>query len=210
MKRRSKILAGTILGSVLLVGLSSMIPGAAQTKMSLTAGIADANGNFSISVKIPDGTDPGTYDLRASCPASGTGSTPYPPQSGSLTVSTTTVTPGQTIVASGTGCLANAIVTVDLVFISAAARLSLAGTAEAQTTTRTLTARITVRAPATTAPVAAATTAAGAATPRGKLSATGFPALPFLLAGLAALAVGSGLIVAARRRDQKGQSTAGS
>ena len=212
VKRTSKIAAGVVAALLLVLGLSA-IPGLAQTKMNLTSGFANANGDFSIAVKIPNDTDPGSYDLRATCnaPATGTASSAgtYPPTSATATVSKTSVAEGETIVMGGGGCVPNALVTIDLIKTSALGLLSLAGQAEAQTTTRTLTAKITVTGPA---PAAAATTAAGAATtaPKGKLSATGFPALPFLLAGLAALAIGSGFIVAARRRDQKGQPTAGS
>lgn len=215
--------SGRLFLLVLMVGslLFAALPTGAQNQ-DLAVGegcIARVNGTFSCQVRIPPRTVPGEYNLVAECPRGVNGSA-YPPSAvgpgnstGSLSVSSNQVNPNQVITASGDGCLGNREVFFRLEKIGPLAFSGfLTGVAEAQASgTRILTARISVVAPRTGGGVAAAAgsgaaagTAAGAkAAPRGTLTRTGIDVLPWLGAGLTAIAAGGALVLMGRRRTRK-------
>lgn len=217
---------GLTLLILLLAILLSGIPGSAQTQ-SLGDCVTDQNGRFPSSnlrcdLRIPNNTAPGEYNLVGRCP-NGVGAGPggYPPATGNSTgalgVSSNRVNPGQVITASGEGCAPNSIVSFTLERIGAAFSLGdvFTGAAYAQSGTRTLTARMTVvpvsRAAATSTDGTSGSTGASGSTggtaSRGTLSRTGLPVLPFLAAGLSALALGGSLVLAGRRRTRRQSAT---
>jgi len=203
-----------LVAGMLLIGA----PGGAQGAVSLGSCIADGNGHFpaatlGCALTIPNDTAPGEYNIVATCPTPSSSVSPYPPgatSTGTLTVSSNRVNPGQTITLSGDGCAPNALVTFTLdrigpVVALGGLRLSLSGVAEAQTGTRTLTARITVIGPAlggkgtSTTPGAAKTTSAGT----GTLARTGIDVGRYLLVAGTAIGIGAVFSKAGRRRMRR-------
>lgn len=197
--------AATLVTLMLLVGglLAIGFPGGAATTKEVGSCIADANGNFSCTFKIPKDTLPGEYTLRATGEGRiATGApTPYPPQEAALNVSNNRLCGGQEALASGTGFVPNSIIKITLERIGPLTfgGFGLGGVAEAQSTIRTLTAKITVV--DCDPKVAAAATTPN--TSGKKLSQTGVDALRLLAIAGVTLGMGFALVSLGRRRIRK-------
>lgn len=170
------------------------MPGATLAQTVLSTVTTSAAGVLDGAVTIPASTAPGVYDLTASGLAPVAASA-YPPSSAaSITLSSTTVTAGETLRVSGTGWSPSTPVTLRLQLVS----LSEASFTLAQATeVRTASARLRVVAPAASGNNAAASGGSGKV-----LSRTGTTALPLLIAGLGTILLGTVLVIAGRRRHR--------